>query len=148
MRTFLICIAAASFLRPELIALSEGEYRAKYAFAVDQAPPSTETHPSGDFRVVTKFSIRECDADNGELVILEFHKGKKIIRSYTLNDLFPDPETWNFHRATGVFLWIMFNPAVNGFHSNTYSVLTVTGIQSFEIATGEPVETTQAQVQE
>jgi len=127
------------------MALSEQEYREKYAFAVEQAPASTEIHPGGNFRVVTKFSVRECDADNGDLIILEFLQDAEVIRSYALKDLFPDSETWGFHRATGVFLWIMFNPRINGFHGDTYSVLTVAGLRSFEVATGEPVETNQAE---
>lgn len=148
MRAILLGITTTFLFTPELVALSEEEYRAKYAFPVEEVPVSTAIHPDGDFQVVAKCFVRECDADNGDVIILEFHKGNEVIRFYSLKELFPDPDTWDFHRATGVFVWTMPTPKNNGFHGDTYFVLTVAGIRSFKGATGEPVETSQAEQDE
>lgn len=134
-------IAFLGFTISDLPALTESEYRTRYpSFAVDQHPGDFTDHPAGRYRVFTQFGVRECDVDGGNVRVLAFYDGKRLIRSYSLKQLFPDPEIWRFHPASGVFLWIMFNPKLNGFHGENYTVLTVSGIRTFVIATGEPIE--------
>lgn len=125
----------------DLSAISEADYLGKYPFAVGHHPGDFTVHPSGRYRVFTRFGIRECDLEAGDVRVLAFFDGKKLIRSYSLKQLFPDPESWRFHPATGVFLWLMFNPKLNGFHGQDYTVTTDSGIWTFHIPTGEPLET-------
>lgn len=120
---------------------SETEYRSKYSFAVDQNPGNFADHPAGRYRVFTRFGVRECDLEGGEVEVLAFYDGDKLIRSYSLKQLFPDRESWDFHPATGVFLWPLFNPKLNGFHGDSYTILTISGVRTFDVVTGQLVKT-------
>jgi hypothetical protein len=126
---------------PVSAGLSEKEYRSKYAFAVDQNPGDFADHPAGRFRVFTQFGVRECDLEEGEVQVLAFYDGDKLIRSYSLKQLFSDRESWDFHPASGVFLWLIFSPKLNGFHGQTYTVATDSGIRTFSIETGAAIKT-------
>lgn len=138
--TLNIVIAFLGFTISDLPALTEGEYRARYPFAVAHDPGNFADPPNGRHRVFTQFGIRECGLDGGDVNVLAFYDGDKLVRSYSLKQLFPDPESWHFHPASGVFIWLVFNPRLNGFHGQNYTVVTVSGIRTFSIATGEPIK--------
>jgi hypothetical protein len=139
-------IALFGFTISDLPALTEEEYRARYPFSGDHDPGDFKDHPAGRYRVFTQFGVRECDIEGGNVRVLTFYDGKTLIRSYSLKQLFPDQKTWHFHPASGVFLWLMFNPKLNGFHGENYTAVTVSGIQTFAVATGEPIEPPAEQV--
>jgi hypothetical protein len=62
--------------------ISEKEYRARYAFAVDPSPVTFQVHPDGVYRVFAEVGVRECDIENGHHRVLAFYEGDKLIRSY------------------------------------------------------------------
>jgi len=133
-------VAFLGFIISDLPALTESEFRAKYPLSADHHPGNFKEHPAGRYRVFTRSSVRECDIEGGNLTVLAFYDGKTLIRSYSLKQLIPDQETWYFHPASGVFIWLVFNPRLNGFHGDTYMVMTASGVRTFAIAAGELIE--------
>ena len=130
----------SAYVLVNALALTEAEYREKHgSFAVDAAESKFEEHPGERYRVLKLSGVRECDIKDGDVSLLAFYDGEDLIRSYSLKQLFPDRADWKFHPATGVFLWTLFNPKTNGFHGKNYTVLTVSGERTFDVATAEQV---------
>lgn len=140
MRRSAIYLALSLAISLSGFAITEEEYRSKYAFPVDGDSGDFEDHPNTEYRVFTRYGIRECDVDDGNVVVLAFYDGDNLLRQYTLKQLFPEEQDWEFHQASGVFLWLIFNPKVNGFHDTRFSALTVSGVQTFAVNTGARIE--------
>lgn len=122
------------------LAMTAEEYRKKYAFPVDPDPGSFEEHPDNRYRVFSRYGLRECDIDGGDLTVLAFYDGATLLRSYSLKQLFPEPGTWEFDKATGVLMWKIFNPKLNGFNGEHFTVLTPSGVRTFNVKTGDPID--------
>jgi hypothetical protein len=133
-------VAFLGFIISDLPALTESEFRGKYPLAAEHHPGTFKEHPAGRYRVYTQCGVRECDIDGGDVTVLAFYDGKTLIRTYSLKQIISDQKTWDFHPASGVFIWLVFNPRLNGFHEYTYTVMTSSGIRTFAIATGELIE--------
>lgn len=121
--------------------IDEATYRSKYPFSGEKVADSIEKHPNGVHRVVANYVVRECDVKEGKAIILSFYGGSKLLRSYSLSDLFPKQKDRFFHPASGVFLWLVFSPDTNGFSGNKFTVVTATGVRVFDIFTGKAIKT-------
>lgn len=116
--------------------INEVDYKRKYPFAVERASDSILSHPDGIHTVHARYAIRECDAEGGAVPVLSFYSDKQLLRSYALRDLVPDPDDRIYHVATGVFIWLIFNPKENGFDGAVFTVVTEAGVQRFDVRTG------------
>ncbi|HRQ87861.1 MAG TPA: hypothetical protein PLA50_03625 [Bacteroidia bacterium] len=139
-RKILLSVALASMAGAAMADIDEAQYRSKYPFAGDASPATIKEHPDGIHRVIANYAMRECDIEGGDAEVLAFYHQQKLLRSYSLKDLFPDPKTWGFHRASGAFLWLLFSPHRNGFYDHTFTVVTVTGVRRFDVRTGDLIE--------
>jgi hypothetical protein len=116
--------------------INEADYKRKYRFAVERASDSILSHPDGIHTVHARYAIRECDAEGGAVPVISFYSDKQLLRSYALRDLVPDREDRIYHVATGVFIWLIFNPKENGFDGDVFTVVTEAGVQRFDVRTG------------
>ena len=139
-RDIVICVVLLSTTASVLADISEKEYRARYAFGADPSPLTFQVHPDGRYRVFAEVGVRECDLEGGDHRVLAFYDRDKLIRSYSLAQLFPNREVWDFDKASGVFLWLVFNPRLNGFHGENYTMVTVSGVFTFHVASGNAIE--------
>lgn len=115
---------------------NEADYKRKYPFAVERASDSILSYPDGNHTVHARYAIRECDAEGGAVPLLSFYSDKQLLRSHALRDLVPDPDDRTYHVATGVFIWLIFNPKENGFDGDVFTVVTEAGVQRFDVRTG------------
>ncbi len=140
---FPMLLRAGENLKPE----GDVQYQSKYAFSVPYTPPHVESHPDGIHTVRAKFSIRECDTEGGEVVLLAFYKDSTLLKSYTLKELWPKPEDRRFHPASGVFGWVAWHPTINTFRGNIFSICTIDDLLRFDMTSGARLETKTEQVE-
>lgn len=122
--------------------LTEADYHANYAFSVQRRQPWVERHSNGIHSVIVQYSIRECDVEDGKVAVLTFCENGKHLKSYSLRDLIPDSTKWDFHVATGVYIWPdsdLTRPRRESFVGNTFRIFVDQIEIKFDTTTGERI---------
>lgn len=146
------CLAAIISLSSVSICIfadiSEAHFRSKYPFAAEKADTSRViSHSDGIHSIYLNPIVRECDIEDGNVILLAFYKNSTLLKSYTLRDIFPDPDDWEFHPASGAFAWIWYDsttdvyPKTDGLRGDTFSLNSHRRIQIYNFTTGDRIET-------